>query len=101
MSRKPTSNDPPKQKKVGVWDGGDELMDGVALLLNDLGKRCSVCKGVVRNEDITKRDGKVFCPYHAGELIHCPNPDHDDKNPSAVQCADGTVHCLKCGTVKQ
>jgi hypothetical protein len=32
-----------------------------------------------------------------GERIHCPNPDHDDKNPSAIRSRDGSVHCFSCG----
>lgn len=31
------------------------------------------------------------------EMIHCPNPDHEDKNPSAVRSSDGSVRCLACG----
>lgn len=42
--------------------GGDEIMDGIALVLNGLGKRCAGCNRITRNEFL--QDSK--CPVCRG-----------------------------------
>lgn len=57
LSRKPTSNDPPKSDP---WPyGGDEFYDDFALLVNYLAKRCAGCNRVTRNKYL---DAEQHCP---------------------------------------
>ena len=60
LSRQPNANEVfwGDQK---LW-GGDELMDDVALLLNDLAKRCAQCERVIRNKYLREHNGQKFCP---------------------------------------
>lgn len=49
LTRTPTSNDLDSQGQRSPW-GGDELLDDTALLLGGLGKRCTGCKRITRNQ---------------------------------------------------
>ncbi|MDP1689355.1 MAG: hypothetical protein Q8L47_04495 [bacterium] len=60
MSRLPNSNDAPKLTDNPY--GGDELMDDIALLLNDMAKRCTTCKRVVRKKYLKERNEFNYCP---------------------------------------
>jgi len=49
LSRQPTSNDPPKpQEGKSPWLEETGLLDEVALLLNNMAKRCQKCKRATR-----------------------------------------------------
>lgn len=53
LTARPTSNDLDSQQQHNPW-GGDELLDDTALLLGGLGKRCTKCKRVTRNQFLKK-----------------------------------------------
>lgn len=65
-SRKPNSNDPPKEQ-TNPWGSQNECYDDTAVLLNGDGKRCCVCRRVVLNSHLKVKDGKRYCPDHAPE----------------------------------
>lgn len=60
MSRLPNSNDAPKLSNNPY--GGDEFMDDIALLLNNMAKRCTTCKRVIRKKYLEAHNGQNFCP---------------------------------------
>ncbi|MEK7664845.1 MAG: hypothetical protein AAB361_01745 [Patescibacteria group bacterium] len=60
-SRKPDSNDPPK-KPSNPWGNQNPELDDVAILLNNLGKRCCVCKRVALNRYIKPIYENPYCP---------------------------------------
>ncbi|MDP2741696.1 MAG: hypothetical protein Q8O66_03365 [bacterium] len=60
-SRKPNSNDPSK-KSSNPWGSQNPDYDDIAVLLNEAGKRCCVCKRVVTNLHLKHKDGKTYCP---------------------------------------
>ncbi len=62
-TRQPTSNDLPNNSN-NPWGSQNDLLDDVAVLLNDLGKRCSICKRVVLNLHLKTKDGINYCPDH-------------------------------------
>jgi len=59
QTRKPTSNDPPRAKSSNPWIGENNIVDETCLLLNDLAKRCTICKRVIR---IKYLDENQHCP---------------------------------------
>ena len=61
LSRLPNSNDPPKYSS-NPWGSQNPNLDDIAVLLNDMGKRCSVCKRVVLNKHVKEKDGIDYCP---------------------------------------
>jgi len=63
-SRKPNSNDPPKDLSDNPWMSKDDCLDRVTVLLNGLGSRCSICKRVIMNRHLTCKDGIYYCPDH-------------------------------------
>ena len=75
MSRLPNSNDPPPINPSPY--GGDETVDDIALLLNDLGKRCGDCKRVIRKRFL--QDGQ--CP-------DCYRKIHGQESPALERCRE-------------
>ncbi len=67
LSRTPTSNDPPSTQG-NPW-GGNELVDDVALLLNELGEKCAECKRVTHNQFL--HNG--LCPDCGEEPVDMPD----------------------------
>lgn len=63
MGRMPGSNDVPRENN-NPWGPQNDLLDDVAVLLNDLGKRCCTCKRVVMNKHLMVKEGKNYCPDH-------------------------------------
>lgn len=60
MSRQPTSNNLPQLREgKSPWLGDNELVDEIALLLNDLAKRCKKCKRVTH---VRYLDSNQHCP---------------------------------------
>ena len=57
LTRKPTSNEPPKKGKSPY--GGGEIIDDFHLLLNGDGRYCKKCQRVTRNEHLDEND---LCP---------------------------------------
>ena len=57
-SRQPTSNDQSRTNQ-NPWLGENEFMDEVALLLNGMAKRCTVCK---RSTRLRHLDSNEHCP---------------------------------------
>lgn len=62
LTRKPDSNDPPKDFSENPWGPKSDVLDDVAVLLNSMGKRCCRCRRVVMNEHLKEKDGKHYCP---------------------------------------
>ena len=64
MTRTPDSNDPPFQEK-NPWGSQNDLLDDTAVLLNNLGRRCCICKRVVLKAHLTCETGRYYCPDDA------------------------------------
>ncbi len=69
LSGKPTSNEPKKDSSENPWGSQNSCVDDVAVLLNDMGKRCSVCKRVVLNKYLTSVEDVYYCPDHKPETV--------------------------------
>ena len=66
LSRQPNSNDPDTSTD-NPWGSQNPCVDDIAVLLNEAGKRCYVCKRVVLNRHLKTKDDKNYCPDHAPE----------------------------------
>ncbi len=64
LSRLPNSNDPPKNSSNPWGSKNPEIIDDTAILLNEMGKRCSNsdCKRVVLNAYLKMKGEKYYCP---------------------------------------
>lgn len=67
LSRLPNSNDPPQKSSNNPWGSQNPCLDDIAVLLNELGKRCNVCKRVVLNRYLKGKNGVYYCPDHQSE----------------------------------
>ena len=65
LSRKPTSNDPPRGREENPWGPQDDVRDDISVLLSGEGMRCTTCRRVVLNEFLRWRDDRSYCPDHA------------------------------------
>ncbi len=60
LSRKPTSNDPPRPREgKSPWLGDNDVMDEVALLLAGEARRCAKCGRATRVKHL---NADQFCP---------------------------------------
>jgi len=65
LSRKPTSNDPPRNGAENPWGPQDDIRDDISVLLAGEGRRCAACSRVILNEFLRSRGDKLYCPDHA------------------------------------
>ena len=64
LSRLPNSNKAPKKPSNNPWGSQNPCLDDIAVLLNELGKRCHTCKRVVLNKYVKEKNRVNYCPEH-------------------------------------
>ena len=65
LNRKPTPNEP--LSSPNPWGSQDPCLDDIAVLINGMGKRCSVCNRVVIHRYLKYKDERPYCPNHFPE----------------------------------